>query len=163
MSNKFKNEEETRSSLLKNKNWDWTIILYQGKTFSTTKKLLFFCTFETENISLKHTLDFDNFKGNSLLKRDFYYFLCWILSFIKKYRVLFKSNSANIWQFFIWKFSQHNICNPKYEKWRTSDRNEKMFSRLKLARQELDLISCLLSFLTSPNQSKPQKRQGRPS
>ena len=104
LSNKFKNEEETRSSLLKNKNWDWTIILYQGKTFSTTKKLLFFCTFETENISLKHTLDFDNFKGNSLLKRDFYYFLCWILSFIKKYRVLFKSNSASIWQFFVENF-----------------------------------------------------------
>ena len=54
-----------------------------------------------------------------------------------------------IFEVFGWNFSQYNIRDPKYEKWRTSDRNEKMFSRPKSARQELDLISCLLSFQTS--------------
>ena len=72
---------QERSSLLKNKNLDLTIISSLAKTFSTSKKLLFLVAFTSKNISLKQTLDFDNFKGNFLLKRDFYYFYVefWVL------------------------------------------------------------------------------------
>ena len=55
---RIKNEEEERSSLLKNKNLDLTIILYQGENFSTSKKLLNFGAFATENIIFKADFGF---------------------------------------------------------------------------------------------------------